>query len=88
MVFGTSSLHMPNGSHLFLQRARLLCIATPFPAKTFVFDGVPQKEQMVPCFNSINLILICAYGVMDSTMVFGTICSGSNPDRRTKNAKK
>ena len=24
-----------------------------------------------------------AYGVMDSTMVFGTISSGSNPDRRT-----
>lgn len=27
---------------------------------------------------------LCAYGVMDSTMVFGTISSGSNPDRRTK----
>ena len=27
---------------------------------------------------------LCLYGVMDSTMVFGTISSGSNPDRDAK----
>lgn len=28
--------------------------------------------------------LICVCGEMDITMVYGTIISGSNPDRRTK----
>ena len=32
----------------------------------------------------MHVTTVCAYGVMDSTMVFGTISSGSNPDRRTK----
>ncbi len=47
---------------------------------------------MVPRSLKINLIVnsnfICSRGVMDSTMVFGTISSGSNPDGSTNYNKK
>lgn len=47
--------------------------------------GVPLNNYFLVLILQFNIyILLCAYGVMDSTMVFGTISSGSNPDRRTK----
>ena len=75
MVFVSSQLAIELVCALHLQTSLISgCSLTP---SKHSFCGDPR---MVPR----PLILICAHGVMDSTMVFGTISEGSNPSGRAK----
>ncbi len=77
MVFGTCSPCQTFRSMPARRLANPLAFDGSAPKSDMHFRA-PKEEQMLPRPN-----LICSRSVMDSTMVFGTICSGSSPDGST-----
>lgn len=88
MVFGTCSTICAYNSICY-RKSENSSTKSALSQKKHLFLGTPL---MVPRSLKINLIVnsnfICSRGVMDSTMVFGTISSGSNPDGSTNYNKK
>ena len=85
MVFGTSSQFSFFLHCLHQQKCNDLISIAPLPIRFLNLWGPQNHSLMVPlaqiCF--VILYSLCAHGVTDSTMVFGTISEGSSPSGRT-----